>query len=191
MLPKLDLVLQTYVAGLAGGGNIASGFGKQWSDGRPGYTAGLRFDVPLGNRAAKARLERQTLELNRTALLFQTTVETGLTEVELAVRESETAYREMAGRYQSLLAAEIETSFLTERWRWLPGDDRSTAQLLEDLLESQERLATAEAELVTAEAAYVVGMTRVRKAMGTLLQAEYLPFEMEGTPVTTPAHERR
>lgn len=191
MLPKLDLVLQTYVAGLAGGGNIASGFGKQWSDGRPGYTAGLRFDVPLGNRAARARLERQTLELNRTALLFQTTVETGLTEVELAVRESETAYREMAGRYQSLLAAEIETSFLTERWRWLPGDDRSTAQLLEDLLESQERLATAEAELVTAEAAYVVGMTRVRKAMGTLLQAEYLPFEMEGTPVTTPAHERR
>jgi outer membrane protein TolC len=139
----------------------------------------LEFEMPLGNRAATARLDRRQLELNRAAFDFKTTVETGLTEVELAVREAETTYREMISQFQSLLAADTEAAYLQDRWQLLPGDDRSTIQLLEDLLDAQERLADTEAEFVAAEAAYIVSLTRVRKSMGTLLQADYMPFAME------------
>ncbi|MCA9079344.1 MAG: TolC family protein [Planctomycetaceae bacterium] len=186
LLPRLDLVLQTYVNGLAAGGDIGSSLGKQVSEGRPSYSAGLEFEVPLGNRAANARVDRRQLEMNRAVFDFRTVVETGLTEVELAVREAETSYREMMSQYQSLIAAQTEASYLDDRWRWLPGGDRGTTLLLEDLLDAQERLADTESEFVASQVAYVTSLTRVRQAMGTLLQAEMLPFEIEQAGQSSP-----
>ena len=52
VLPKLDLLASTYVAGLAGGTNTAQSFGNQFADGRPSYSVGLLFEMPFGNRAA-------------------------------------------------------------------------------------------------------------------------------------------
>lgn len=184
LLPRLDVVLQTYVAGLAGGGNIGTSLGNQMTNGRPSYSAGLEFEMPLGNRAANARYDRRQFELIKAGHDFRTRVETGLTEVELAVRETETAYRETVSRYQSLVAAQTEASYLEDRWHLLPGDDRGTTLLLEDLLDAQQRLADTEADFVEAQTAYVVSLARVRRSMGTLLMSEALPFDVEVAPVT-------
>lgn len=169
LLPKLDLVLTTYVAGLQGDHDIAKAWVDQFSVARPGYTVGTLYEMPLGNRAAKARLDRRQWELTRSVYDFRTVVETGLTEVELAVRETETSYREMIAKFQSLVAAETESSYLEDRWKVLPGGDRGTTLLLEDLLDSQQRETDAEVEFVNAQVAYSVSLIRVRRAMGTLL----------------------
>lgn len=172
LLPKLDLVLSAYVAGLEGNASILQSLGNQFADGRPGYTVGTQFEMPLGNRAAKARQNRRQWELTKAVYDFRTLVETGLTDVELSVREAETSYREMLSKFQALIAAETESSYLEDRWKVLPGADRGTTLLLEDLLDSQQRLADAEGEFVTSQVAYSVALIRVRRSMGTLLIAQ-------------------
>jgi outer membrane protein TolC len=169
LLPKLDLVLNSYVAGLSGDHDILQSWGNQFADGRPGYTVGGQFEMPLGNRAAQARQDRRQWELTKAVYDFRTVVETGLTDVELAVRESETSYREMLAKFQSLIAAETEASYLEDRWKVLPGADRGTTLLLEDLLDAQQRLADTEGEFVQSQVSYSIALIRTRRAMGTLL----------------------
>ena len=180
LLPKLDLVLNTYVAGLEGHHDILQSLGNQYADGRPGYTVGTQFEMPLGNRAARARQDRRQWELTKAVYDFRTVVETGLTDVELSVREAETSYREMLGKFQALIAAETESSYLEDRWKILPGADRGTTLLLEDLLDAQQRLADAEGEFVQSQVSYSIALIRVRRSMGTLLIFENpLKYEVE------------
>ncbi len=150
LLPQLDLLLNTYVAGLQGDAEVLQAFVNQYSDGRPGFTVGLQFEMPLGRRAPKAQFERRNLEMSRALSQFRATVETGLTEVEIALREVATTHNEMQARYQAMLASYNETQFLVDRWETLPGIDDSSTLLLEDLLDSQERSAGEEAAFVRA-----------------------------------------
>ncbi len=169
ILPTLNLVMSTYVAGLDGGTDVHGAFRKQFGEGEPGYSIGLFFELPVGNRAAKARHERRQLEARRALHDFQVTVETSMTDVELAVRELETSYREMVGAYHALVAAENEANYLLQRWKRLPGNDRSTTLLLEDLLDAQERVADEEETLVTAQVNYTLSQSNLKRAMGILL----------------------
>lgn len=170
VLPRLDLILNTYVAGLEGEANIPSAWGNQFSVGEPGYTVGFQFEVPLGNRAAKARRERSEWEMQKAMHEFQSIVELGMTEVELAVREVKTSYQEMIRRHQAMKAAETEAGYLHERWRLLAGSERTTTLLMEDLLDAQERQAEEEEDFVTAQVRYALSLAELKRAMGTLLQ---------------------
>jgi outer membrane protein TolC len=170
LLPKLDLILSTYVAGLEGDADVGTALGNQFSVGEPGYSLGLLFEVPLGNRTARAEFDRRQAELQRAMMVFRATVEAGLTEVELAVREVETAYQEMVSKYQAMVAADAEERYLDERWRLLPGDDGNTPNLLEDLLDAQDRLAGEEAAFVTAQVNHTLALTALKRATGTLMR---------------------
>jgi hypothetical protein len=89
----------------------------------------------------------------------------------------------MLSKFQALIAAETESSYLEDRWKVLPGADRGTTLLLEDLLDSQQRLADAEGEFVTSQVAYSIALIRVRRSMGTLLIAQN-PTRYEGETVS-------
>jgi outer membrane protein TolC len=170
VLPKLDLILSTYVAGLEGDSEVGKAFGNQFDQGEPGYSVGLLFEVPLGNRAARARSCRRQFEVQKALHGFHATVEAGMTDVELAVREVETSYREMLSKFQSMVATEQESLYLLDRWKVLPGDDRSTSFLLEELLDAQERVADEEEGFVNAQVGYALAFINLKRATGTLLQ---------------------
>ncbi len=172
MMPVLDLVLKTYASGLQGGGSVSDAWTDQFSQGRPSYSVGLQFEVPLGNRAASARLERRKLELRQLQNQLQTTVQTLTLEVDVAVREIETAYREMGARRAAMQAIDQDVQHLDRRWRALPGDDRSSSLFLDNLLLAQDRLAAAEASFLKSQMTYNLALTNVKRAMGTLLQGE-------------------
>jgi outer membrane protein TolC len=174
LLPKLDLILSTYVAGLMGESDVGQAYVNQFNQGEPGYTVGMLFEMPLGNRAAGARMTRRELEMRKSLAEFRNTVETGLTEVELALREAETSYQEMLSRYQSMLAAERESLYLLERWKVLPDADRSSVLLLEDLLDAQERLANEEAAFVTSQTTYVLALADLKRVMGVLISTQII-----------------
>jgi outer membrane protein TolC len=172
LLPKLDLVLGTYVAGLRGRSQVDTAWTNQFRDGRPGYTVGLMLQYPLGNREAKARYAKREWEVAKTLKEFEASVEASMSEVELAVREFETSYQEMLSRFQSMIAADTEANYLLERWRLLPGNDQTTSFLLEDLLDSQERVAMEEQDFVEAQVAYVLSVVRLKRASGILLSCD-------------------
>jgi outer membrane protein TolC len=189
--PKLDLLLSTYVAGLAGDSDVGRSYVNQFTQARPSYTAGLLLDVPLGNRAAKAQLERRELELRRSFHELEATIETTLLQVEVAVREVQTSAREVVARYHTMLAVEMETNYLNERWLSIPGADRAATLVLEDLLDSQERLADAEREFVRAQVGYVLAVSRVRHSMGTLMEVADgpTPTLIGETSIPTPTRD--
>ena len=187
VLPKLDLLATTYVSGLTGGTDIAQSFGNQFADGRPTYSVGLLFEVPLGNRAARAQQQRRMWEMNRSMSQFRLIVEEALTGVEVAVREVETTYDELAGRYDAMVAAADEVGYLSDRWRTLPGTEDSAVLLLDNLLDAQDRLADEEAAMARAQVGYAMAIVRLKQEMGTLLMMS--PVAASPSPEDLPAAE--
>ncbi len=179
ILPQLDLLVSTYVAGLEGQSRVFSALGNELSEGGPSYSLGLQFEAPLGNRAARARLERRRWEMVRATSQFRLTVEQALTETEVAIREVQTTHREMRGKFDAMVAADNEAKYLLDRWRTLPGLDDSATLLLEDLLDSQERRTDEEGAFVESQVNYAVALVRLRKAMGTLLRFDRSPPESQ------------
>lgn len=180
LLPVLDAVVKMYVAGLNGNYGIGQSLGDQFTVGEPGYTAGLVFEFPVQNRAARARYQRRTIELRKLRSEFQDTIQTISSEVEIATREVETTYREMQARYSAVQAAEADVSYLHERWQFIPGEDRAASFVLEDLLDAQDRLVDEEFRFADAQRAYMVSLTALRRATGVLLQYESVfPAELE------------
>lgn len=172
LLPSLNLILGTYVSGLAGGGSIGTGWVDQWTMGRPTYTTGMVFEVPIGNRAAKARWQQRQLELRQLTSQLEATVAQARAQVEIAVREVSTTHREMIARYHAMQADAAEVDYLTDRWRSLPGDQQVAGVVLDNLLSAQDRLADAELGFATATVSYNVALANLQRATGTLLNTE-------------------
>ena len=169
LLPQLDVFFKSYVAGLEGDSRLLRALENQFAEGRPSFTVGLQFEIPVGNRAARARFDRRQLELTRAVHEFRLAVEQSLTETELAIREVWTTQKEMVGKYDAMMAAYDETKYLKDRWLTFPGKGASAILLLDDLLESQERLADKESDFVRAQVANSVALIKLRREMGTLL----------------------
>tara|TARA_R110002111_G_scaffold1162_2_gene8221 strand:- start:17534 stop:19543 length:2010 start_codon:yes stop_codon:yes gene_type:complete len=172
LLPKLDLVLETYLTGLKGNFNISQAWADQFSVGAPSYTAGLVFEVPLGRQQAKSRHLQRTVELRRLLNKFELTVDNLRAEVEIAVRYVKTSDRNLQSQYQSLLAANADADYLKRRWELLPGHDRSSSFLLEDLIDAQDRRTDAEQAFVTAQVDHVLSRTKLNRSTGTILRQE-------------------
>ncbi|MEZ6126459.1 MAG: hypothetical protein R3C49_25335 [Planctomycetaceae bacterium] len=164
--------MKTYVADLAGSSNLGRALNGQLTQNRPGYTFGLELEVPLGNRAAKAKFEQRQWELKRSINVFRATVEKSLTDVEIARREVATAWSEIVSRYHSMMAADQEAGYLLDRFTVLPASEDSATLLLEDLLDSFERRTDEEAAFVKAQVDHATAVLRLKKEMGILLQAK-------------------
>ena len=69
-----------------------------------------------------------------------------------------------------MLAASNESNYLADRWETLPDENDSVPQILESLLDSQERLTDEEAAFAKAQFDYSVSIVKLKQAMGTLVQ---------------------
>ena len=172
LLPVLNAVVETYVAGLEGESQVGRAFENQFSEGEPGYGIGLQYEMPIWNRAATARYQRRRLEVRQLQNQFRTTVETLKLEVEVAVREVLTSHRELEAKRRAMQASEAEVEYIRRRWEVLPGDDRSASLLIENLLQAQERLLNAENEYLSSLLTYNLAQMNHKRAIGVLLDFE-------------------
>ena len=186
LMPALGLIVETYAAGLEGKSRVGRSLVEQFDTGAPSYTAGLLFEMPIYNRAASARLRQREMELRQVTLEFNNTVETLSAEVEVAVREVRAAYQEMLAKYSAMSASVAEVRYLRERWELLPGDDRSSSLLLEDILNAQERLMDEESTFVRAQVEYAKSLAGLRRATGTLMGIDQLPRGPRNTGLNLP-----
>lgn len=184
VLPMLNLVTETYVAGLQPN-SAFSAFQDSFSNGTPGYTVGLQFEMPLGNRAPQARRERRELELRQLRNQYETTLNTLQLEVKVSVREVETALAEMLSQFRAMDASTAELQYLEQRFERLPGEDGNASLMLDNLLLAQQRLATNEFNFLTAQVTYNLALWNVKKATGELLQTEQVSWNracVDGLP---------
>ncbi len=172
LLPTLDLITQTYVAGLEGNGSISDAYAEQFNAGRPGYSVGINYEIPIGNRASQARHLRRNLELRQLQSQYRTTLQTVKLEVEVAVREIQTSNQEMFAKSEAMNARSAQLDAQTKRWRRLPGEDVSASLALENLLLSQERLAEAEFSFLQSQLTYGLAQMNLKRVTGLLLRAE-------------------
>ncbi|MCP4192043.1 MAG: TolC family protein [Planctomycetaceae bacterium] len=177
LLPLLNLVVDTYVSGLRGNANIGGSLLDQYSRGEPSYSVGLQYEMPINNRRAKARYDRRRLEVRQLESQLQVTMEALRFEVEAAVREVITSHRELRANAQAVAGEEAEVRYLYDRWKVLPGHDRSASILLEDLLDAQERLNVAEFAFLNSQLDYNTSHMAYQRALGTMLQTEHITME--------------
>ncbi|MDA1050022.1 MAG: TolC family protein [Planctomycetota bacterium] len=169
LLPTLDLVLETYVAGLDGNYDVSDSIGSQFADGAPSYSAGIVFQVPLGNRAAQAEFRRREAQVAQLMHELNAVLARVSLEVEVAVFDVQAAYQELQGRYEAMLATDEERKYLYDRWRLLPGDERTVSFVLEELLDAQDRQMEAESSFVRSQVAYTMSHFSLQRASGALL----------------------
>lgn len=169
LLPKLDFVIETYVAGLDGDYDVSDAVGSQFADGGPSYSVGFLFEVPIGNRAAQAEYRRREAQVAQVMYELNATLNRVSLEVQVAVAEVEAAYEELNGRYEAMAATDEELKYLFDRWRLLPGDDRAVSFVLEELLDAQDRQMEAESSFVRAQVAHTVSHFNLQRVSGSLL----------------------
>jgi outer membrane protein TolC len=172
LLPVLNLVAETYVAGLASNSNVGQAWGNQFDQGQPGYSVGVQFEVPLGNRAANARNLRRQIELRQLQNQYQVTLQTVGLEVEVAVRELETSGQELTAKAEAVAAREEQLAYLETRWERLPREDLAASFMLENILTAQDRLLEAEFEYLQSNVTYNLSLMNLKRATGSLLQHE-------------------
>lgn len=195
LLPIFTLITEAYVAGLQGDGSIGDAFTDQFRVGAPGYSIGIQFEAPLGNRAAQSRNDRRQYELRQLRNQYASTISTVSLEVEVAVREVETSYNEMLAQRRAMIASRAQYITLLRRWEVLPGEESTASLMLENLLIAQERLMHSEIAYTQAWTTYNLALINQRKATGELLQsygiswAEYLK-ECQSCEVGAPLDPR-
>lgn len=167
--PVLNLILSTYVSGLEGDVNIGRAMADQFTLGRPTYSTGAVFEMPLGNRAARAKFDRRRLEIIQLTSQLVTTTSTVRLEVEKSVREIKTTYREMLCQAHAIMGNLSEIEYLNSRWEASLDEQRSSAVLLDDLLNAHDRLARSEGLYASALVAYNAGFANLNRATGTLI----------------------
>jgi len=172
LLPALNLVTQVYANGLQGDSDFGRSFTDQFTEGAPSYSIGLNYELPVGNRLAKARLCRRQIELRQLERQYAQALQAIQVEVDIAVREMVTSYAEVKARRVALRAAEAEAATIEARWRNLIDGSGNSSLNLESLLDAQERVTLAEGEYVTSLLTLNLASINLRKANGTLLQSE-------------------
>lgn len=170
LLPRLDLIAGTYVAGLADHRNLLPAYGNQFVDGRPSVNVGLVWERPIGNRAARGLVQRRQLELQQAMADYESALQTARADIELALIRLDLTYQTLAQRRRSLTAAGEELNYLQDRWEVAPSAEGSAILLLEDLIDAQARKADEEVALSAAEADFNIALVRLHRALGTLLR---------------------
>lgn len=185
LLPVLNATAEVYTRGLQGQQDVWQSFLNQFSKGNPSYTAGLTYQMPLGNNAAQATMRRRDLELRQLLLELDATLKRISAEVENAVRDVQATHAELAGHHEAMFAARAELDYLLQRWRLLPGEDRYASMLLDDVLNALDRLVNAEGTFAQSQVSYALALTQYKRATGLLIQSA----GVNQTPIEPPASE--
>jgi hypothetical protein len=170
--PQLDLVGEVGSAGISGGRSVGSAIDDQTSSGAD-WRVGLRFSYPLGNSAAKARLERRDIEIQQAMDDYRIQGENVLLQTLVAYQDLLTAYQDMAGKYQSALASRREIQQLQDRMKLADQDaGKSMAYQVQLLLDAIDRNQVAEEEFLVAVVAYNTSIAQLQRAQGVLLKVK-------------------
>ena len=174
LLPDLTLLFSSYVSALEGDTGIERAFQQQFSA-TPGFSVGVQFEFPYQNRAARSRHTRSKIQMTKINHEIQQTTQNIVAEAQVAYRRLISALETLEAARLSVEAARIDLNQNHKRWEnfaLLEGDiteGQTPTLVLDQLLDSQQRLADAELTYSQAIKELKVSQTGLRRATGTLL----------------------
>lgn len=178
LLPELSLLMGTYVSALRGDTGILNAFQDQFGQVKPGYSVGVNFELPYGNRAARSRLAQRQLQVKKIRAEVDEVMQTVIAESQIALRRVESASETLVAAIEAIKAAHADRNQFERRWESFAlvegdlADGQNPTNVLDQLLDSQDRLASAELVFVQAERELKVAEVALQRAMGTLLMAQ-------------------
>jgi outer membrane protein len=177
LLPNLDLVGTTSVNGSQD--SLGNAFENQRDLDYISYSVGLEFEIPIGNRAARAVHRRAILQRQQAIENYQALIERIALDVKLAMRNVDTTWNEMVATRNERLAAADELLALQQRE---DVGEPLTPDFVQRKLDAQDRLASAQQEELSAIERYNFAIASLETAKGTLLVYNDIVLEEKDLP---------
>ncbi|MEO6435722.1 MAG: TolC family protein [Tepidisphaeraceae bacterium] len=176
LLPQLNLVGSVGAQGL--GGNYTESVRDQSNLDFIDYTVGLQLEVPIGNRAARAIWRRAQLQRSQAIDQYRALVDQVSLDVKIANREVNTTWDERVSSTRTRFAAADALSAIEEREK---ANEQLTPEFVNRKLDLQAQLAQAQSREAEATSNYMIALSGLERAKGTLLR--YNNIVMEESPV--------
>lgn len=171
--PTLDLILDGYLRGLEGDNRVFDSYMRQFNTGSPSYGAGLIYQSPYRNRAAKANQLGRSIALEKLTHDFEFKLMEASSHVFHAIERTKGTY---LGIYAALRAAEAAVAEV-ESYDARLGDffhePASTSSLLNDLIDAETRLLATERQLAAKQVDHMQALIQIKYESGTLLNLSY------------------
>lgn len=138
------------------------------------YLLNLQFEMPLGNRSARALIQQRQLERRAAVINYQRQAQDIVLEVKTQLRDLITAYELIGATRAARRAAADSLRAIEEQEK--AGVPLTPEFLLDLKLATQQRVADAEAQEMQALTGYNAALARLYRAMGTLLERNGVQF---------------
>lgn len=177
LLPQLNLQATGALQGV--NGQWVDALGDQTTFENYSFQLALQFEIPIGNRAARAIYQRAMLQRAQAAEQYSSLLSQVQLEVRQTTREVDTTWQEIAANRKARFAAG-DALAAVERRR--DGAEPLTPTFVQLILDRQEALAQAERAEAQAISNYNVAISRLELAKGTLLRYNNILLTEEDTP---------
>jgi outer membrane protein TolC len=166
--PQLNLTGAVGVLGVDEiDGKFDTAFSEQMDFDNISFAIGLQFEIPIGNRAARAGYRRSRLQQEQAIVQYRALIDQVALDVKKALRETETTWEEMVATKQAVFANEDALLALRQREQ---ANEPLTPDFVERKLNQQERLAEARRARAAAVSNYNNAIAALELAKGTLLR---------------------
>ena len=177
VLPRLDVFVLQETTGA--GSAEHSAWDRQWHNDTINYSAGLTFEVPLGNRAAQAGLRRRRAEQRQANAQLDSIEEQVLADVRISLDGMKHAHEEIGSSRETALA---ESRTLQAYRAQTEAETGTTPGFLDRTLRAQERMANALLQLAQDINRYNIAIMDSQRARGTLLQYDNIKIAEQSMP---------
>ena len=160
-LPRLDVFFRYTANGL--GGNPDAAFEQMSNNDFVDYMIGVKFEYPIGNRAAEAGYRQARLTMAQAIASVKQLVEQVILDVDVAYRNLQTLYKQIVPNSVAVVAQDRNLVALEQR------TDRRDPTFLDLELTTQEGLAASRQNLLNNWVQYSIGIANLELAKGTLL----------------------
>ena len=167
--PQLDLVTSSYVRGLRGDNQFAQSFANQFDTGRPSFATGLTYLNPVRNRTAKANLTSRELEIAKLRLDYADELNKVRAEIITAILSAQASYETTLAAIEGTFASRDEVDGHKVRFEDFYADNPSPSNILNDLLDAENRLIAAENSWATKQVQHMIALFKIKYESGTLM----------------------
>lgn len=165
LLPQLNLTGSVGAGGFGGDYGDAVDSNKDFD--RVNFSIGFEFEIPIGNRAARATYQRSLLQRQQAIDQYRALVEQVSLEIKIALRQVQTRWDEMITTRQARYAAADALRAIQLREE---NNEPLTPTFVQLKLDSQARLADAAREEINSITNYNNAIAELERAKGTLLR---------------------
>jgi len=178
VLPQLNITAQVGLEGL--GFNFNDALKSQTNTDFITYGLGFQFEVPIGNRQARAIYQRTLLQRQQAIDQWQLTASNVAVDVVVALNNQRQTWQVLVAAQRARYAAEDALRYIEEREQ---AREPLTPTFIELKLSRQAALADAERQQIQAAVGYNVALEALELAKGTLLRYNNVVMKEEKGPM--------